>query len=72
MTLPPEILGLSSWTELCELHDWDEDEAKDCLTRFIHAKTPNPTGRVRELCELIVRSVTIIKMKPKEAECLPD
>jgi len=64
--LPPEIMGLSSWTELCEIHDWDEEEAAGCLARFIHVKSPIPTGRARELCEQISKSVAIIKMKVRE------
>ena len=57
----PEHGGLDSWTELCETCEWDEVEALRTLERFIQSKSPQPTGRVRELCIALTRAYTQIK-----------
>ena len=59
----PEIAGLGAWTELLEMHDWDEDRAIQAIERFIHAKRPIPVGREREICESLAKHVAMIKMK---------
>jgi hypothetical protein len=72
MSNPPELMGLAAWTELCELHDWDEDDAKDTLDRFVHCKIPIPVGRVRELCQVLASSQALIAAKTAlraEIEC---
>lgn len=72
MTNPPEILGLAAWTEMCELHDWDEESAADTLDRFVHCKSPIPVGRVRELCHVLASSQALITAKhmlKPEIEC---
>jgi len=63
MTLPNELAGLDLWTELVEMHDWDEDVALHAIERYVHAKPPIPVGREREICESLARHVTLIKMK---------
>ncbi len=72
MTLPPEIWSLSAWTELCEIHDWDEEEAASCIERFVHSKAPIPTGRGRELCETLVRMLTLTRLRDDPKPTLSD
>lgn len=61
-----ELTGLSLWTELCELHDWDEEEAAKTLNRYMLSLSPIPVGRVREICE----SLHVLSIKLKDAPVL--
>lgn len=61
MTIQPEQTGLSAWTELCELCDWDEITALQVIERFVQVKAPYPSGRVRELCQALAASHAAIK-----------
>lgn len=62
----PEQSGLDSWTELCESCEWDELEALRTLERFIHAKPPQPTGRIRELCTALTHAYMQIKQSMQD------
>ena len=66
----PEHGGLGAWTELCEICDWNEVAALKTLERFIQAKSPQPTGRARELCTILTSAYAQIK-KGLESQ-LPD
>lgn len=61
MTKSPEQSGLSAWTELCEIFDWDEIDALRAIERFVQVRAPYPTGRVRELCQTLAESHAAIK-----------
>jgi len=61
MTNTPEQSGLSAWTELCELCDWNEIDALRIIERFVQVKAPLPTGRLRELCQILSTSYVAIK-----------
>lgn len=56
-----EQAGLSAWTELCEICDWDEMIALQTIERFVQVKSPFPTGRIRELCQILSTSHAAIK-----------
>ena len=63
-------MGLNAWTELCEICDWDEIEALRTLERHIQAKSPQPTGRTREVC--IALTAAYVKIKAEVERQTPE
>jgi hypothetical protein len=62
--MPPEILSLAEWTELCELCDWDEVKAAKLLeaTR-LETRRLMPEGRRLEICRSLLARQSLIDKK---------
>ena len=62
--MPPEILSLAEWTELCELCDWDETIAARLLVAVrLESKRLMPEGSRLEICRSLISRQTLIDKK---------